>query len=173
MKRSLSLLVAAAAILLAACASGGASSPPTAPLGGSSMGGMDGMDGPVSSRFGQPGEPTSVDRTVDVRLMDSLAFDPSSIHAETGETIRFRVTNTGEVDHEFVLGDEATQEEHAAQMGSDGSMHMDESNLLTVEPGATGSIVWRFTQPGTVLYGCHTYGHYGAGMVGTIMVMGS
>ncbi|MEX0985274.1 MAG: plastocyanin/azurin family copper-binding protein [Actinomycetota bacterium] len=171
MKRSLSLLVAAAAILLAACASGGASSRSTAPLGGGSMGGMDGMDGPVSSRFGQPGDPTSVDRTVDVGLLDSLAFDPSSMHAETGETIRFRVTNTGEVDHEFVLGDEATQGAHAAQMGSDGSMHMDESNLLTVEPGETRSLLWTFAEPGTVLYGCHVPGHYAGGMVGSIMVM--
>jgi uncharacterized cupredoxin-like copper-binding protein len=168
MKRSLALLLVASLFILAACSAGaGSTSTPV------SMGSMGGVGGSGASEFGQPGDPMSVDRTVDIRLLASLAFDPSVLEVRSGQTIRFRVTNAGTVDHEFVLGDEATQEEHEAGMGDGGSMQMDEANVLSLMPGETRSTVWRFSEPGTVLYGCHVPGHYTAGMVGTITVMGT
>lgn len=166
MKRSLILLVVASLFLLAACSAGDdPSRPPVAASGGS---GMDGMDG---YGYGRAGDPASVDRAIDVQLLDSLAFSPSTLRAEPGETIRFRVTNAGTIDHEFVLGDDATQEEHEAAMGAGGTMQMEGANLLALGPGETGSLVWRFTEPGNVRYGCHVPDHYAAGMVGTITVI--
>jgi uncharacterized cupredoxin-like copper-binding protein len=171
MKRSLVLFVVASMFLLAACSGAGSVSATFASSQSASMGSMGGMGGSGGAGFGQPGDPMSVDRTIDVQLLDSLAFDPANLEVQPGQTIRFRATNAGAVDHEFVLGDEATQKEHESAMESGGSMQMDEANLLTLMPGETRSIVWRFTEPGTVLYGCHAPGHYAAGMVGTIMVM--
>jgi uncharacterized cupredoxin-like copper-binding protein len=153
--------------LLAACSGAG---PLPAPIVTPAPDGMEGGHDADGAGFGVPGDPASIDRSVDVRLLDSLAFDPSALTIPAGETIEFRVTNAGATDHELVLGDEATQQEHESAMGGGGSMSMDEPNLLALGPGETGTLVWTFTEPGTVLYGCHTSGHYPAGMAGTITV---
>ena len=86
----------------------------------------------------------------------------------------FEVHNTGQIVHSFVLGDEEAQTEHEAEMqemsSEGGAMEHSEPNTLDVDPGATSSITWHFTEPGEVLYGCHQPGHYDAGMKGTITV---
>ena len=46
-------------------------------------------------------------------------------------------------------------------------MHME--NPVTVGPGETAELTWRFDQTGRVLYGCNELGYEG-GMVGTIEV---
>jgi uncharacterized cupredoxin-like copper-binding protein len=169
MKRILILLVPAV-FVLGACAAAGSSSSPATGSTDTSMGAMGHGSDAGTGGFGEPGDVSSVDRTIDVQLNDSLAFDPPSLHVDSGETIRFRVLNDGATAHEFVLGDEATQQEHAAAMGG-GPMPMHEANYLAVAPGQTRSIVWTFTEPGIVLYACHVPGHYAGGMVGSIMVM--
>lgn len=47
--------------------------------------------------------------------------------------------------------------------------HMN-ANAIRIEPGETAELTWTFTDPGTVLMGCHEPGHYDAGMRGTITV---
>ncbi|MEA2686994.1 MAG: hypothetical protein QOE93_2189, partial [Actinomycetota bacterium] len=42
--------------------------------------------------------------------------------------------------------------------------------VVEVAPGRTGSLVYRFDQPGPVLIGCHEPGHYEAGMRGIVEV---
>jgi hypothetical protein len=42
--------------------------------------------------------------------------------------------------------------------------------LFSLAPGETKSIVWRFTQPGTVELACHEAGHYEAGMISRVAV---
>jgi len=173
MKRT-ALLAIALVFLLAACTAAVSSSPPAlSPDGSGGMGGMDGMDGgdAGASGFGARGDAADVDRTIDIQLQDSLAFEPPRLNAAAGETISFRVTNAGATDHEFVLGDEAAQQEHEAAMGAGASSQMSEDNYLAVAPGETRSLLWTFTEPGTVMYGCHVPGHYAGGMVGSIMVM--
>ena len=54
------------------------------------------------------------------------------------------------------------------EMGAD--MAHTEPNAMTIDPGETGAMTWRFVEPGDVLYGCHQPGHYDAGMVGVIEV---
>lgn len=104
-----------------------------------------------------------------------MAFDPDSVDVEAGEVITFEVENTGVIPHDFTLGNEEAQEEHASKMaeamGSEGmEMAHTEPNAMTVEPGSTKSLTWRFTESGTVLYGCHQPGHYEAGMVGAVVI---
>lgn len=117
--------------------------------------------------FGEPGSQSEVDRVVDITALDSLEFDPEMLEVQSGETITFVVTNDGNNVHEFVVGDESYQQEHATEM-SDGEQMGMGANQIEIEPGATKRLTWTFTQPGEVLYGCHEPGHYEGGMVGTI-----
>ena len=117
--------------------------------------------------FGEPGNQSEVGLMVEISALDSLEFDPETLEVQPGETITFVVTNDGKNVHEFVLGDESYQQEHAAEM-SGGEQMGAGANQIEIEPGATKSLTWTFTQPGEVLYGCHEPGHYEGGMVGTI-----
>ena len=51
-----------------------------------------------ASGIGQAGEPSNVDRIVQVN-MDEMAFEPSEIGVESGATVKFIVTNTGRFVH--------------------------------------------------------------------------
>jgi uncharacterized cupredoxin-like copper-binding protein len=108
-------------------------------------------------------------RTIEVTMTDELRFDPEQITVSAGETIRFVVENPTTLEHEFVIGDEHEQEEHAAEMMGDGMMH-DESNAVAVGPGQTEELIYTFDEPGELLIGCHVDRHYEAGMRGTIVV---
>ncbi len=96
-----------------------------------------------------------------------LEFDPDSVEVESGETVTFEVTNEGKNSHEFVLGDDSYQEEHAAEMSGGEEMSGD-LNQIEIEPGETKSLTWTFIGDGEVRYGCHEPGHYEGGMVATI-----
>ncbi|MBO0884894.1 MAG: multicopper oxidase domain-containing protein, partial [Mycobacterium sp.] len=61
------------------------------------------------------------------------------------------------------------QQAHESEMTS-GSGMMDEPNAVDVPAGGTVQLVYTFDQPGTLEYGCHVPGHYGAGMRGTITI---
>lgn len=128
----------------------------------------DGMD--MTSSFGEPAEAADADRVIEMTANDNLGFDPDQIAVTAGETITFRVTNVGNLRHDFTLGDEAAQDEHEAEMAETGEMMHDEPNVLSLPPGETHELSWHFTKPGTVLIGCHEPGHYAAGMFATITV---
>ncbi len=116
---------------------------------------------------------TSADRTVDITASDALSFDPSSLSVRAGETVAFRITNTGKIDHEFVIGDAAFQAEHDKEMQSGGMSSMSGSEVayeISLAPGETRIVTYRFDDPGQFLYGCHVPGHYAAGMKGVITV---
>ena len=116
-----------------------------------------------------------VDRTIAVDANDQMRFNPGDITVQEGETIAFTVTNSGNVDHEFVIGDADVQEEHENEMTEDeeGDGHGEESaNAVEVAPGETKTLVYTFNEETDELYGCHVPGHYDAGMVGTITVEG-
>lgn len=108
-------------------------------------------------------------RTIEVTMTDALRFDPERITVTAGETIRFVVENPTALEHEFVIGDEHEQAEHAAEMMGDGMMH-DEPNAVAVGTGQTEELVYTFDEPGELLIGCHVDRHYDAGMRGTIVV---
>ncbi len=121
--------------------------------------------------FGEPADASDAVRTIEVAQLDTLRFDPASIDVEVGETIAFEVTNAGQTVHEFVLGDAAMQDQHEGAMGDAvGSMMVDEVNAVRLSPSEKKLLTWTFTEPGTVLYGCHVDGHYAGGMVGEINV---
>ena len=126
---------------------------------------------PESFDFGQPADPADADRTVEISANDDFSFDPDAVEVQVGEVVTFSVTNSGDLPHEFTLGPGDVQQEHEEEMAKMGDMEMDDDvNAISVPAGETVDLTWEFTEAGSVLYGCHTQGHYDAGMVGNIDV---
>lgn len=117
----------------------------------------------------QGADPTGV-REIEVAMTDELRFEPDVITVAAGETVRFVVRNTGAIDHEFLIGDEAAQAGFAAEMaeGHDDA-HASEAGIA-LGAGETGEFTYTFAEPGELLIGCHEPGHYDGGMVARITV---
>ena len=123
-----------------------------------------------SDSIGKPGVASKVTRTIAIDMSDAMRFTPSTVQVRRGETIRFVVTNSGQLKHEFNLGTEADLKAHYAQMLKFPEMEHDEPNLVSLAPGKTGEVIWQFTKAGTVHFACLHPGHYEAGMKGTVAV---
>ncbi|MCJ8286376.1 plastocyanin/azurin family copper-binding protein [Halomonas sp.] len=127
-----------------------------------------------------------VDRTIQVEAGD-MWFDPETLGITAGETVRFKVVNTGNLQHEFVIGDAEAQEAHREMMQAMGDSghgdahdghgghdmaegaHDGEMPAVTIAPGETAELVW--TAPMDVeslVYACNIPGHYESGMYGEI-----
>ena len=119
------------------------------------------------------GSATSTDTAplrIEVRLVDTLRMEPGSMTVPVGVPVTFIVTNAGALEHEFYLGDEAAQLEHAAEMAAMGGMTHDEPEGIGVDPGETKELTYTFAEAGRTLAGCHVTGHYLGGMKATIAV---
>lgn len=101
-------------------------------------------------------------------MTDTMRFTPASITVKKGETIRFLVKNSGQIKHEMVLGTPQMLKEHYEMMMKMPGMEHADANQVTVAPGATGEIVWRFSKAGQVDSACLQPGHYAAGMKGAL-----
>jgi uncharacterized cupredoxin-like copper-binding protein len=141
-------LIPAAALFIAACSSGGGST--TASTSASAA---------------------SSTTRIEVKLTDTLKMEPASMSVPAGVPVTFVVTNTGAIDHEFYLGDEAAQAEHDEEMAMGGMTH-DEPEGIGLKPGETKELTYTFAEAGTTLAGCHVPGHYVAGMKAQITVGG-
>ena len=162
----LTLTLSAAFLFLAACAGDSA---PTTMMMDDHAGDHD-----AEFHFGEPGHADEADRVIDIDANDDFTFSPSEITVAAGETITFRITNTGNLPHDFTLGDQETQDAHEAEMVEmmeSGEMMMhDDANAVALAAGETKELTWHFTEVGTFLIGCHQTGHYAAGMKGTVTV---
>jgi uncharacterized cupredoxin-like copper-binding protein len=129
--------------------------------------------GPVRKEqtdWGIAGDARAVRRTIAVHMGDDMRFTPARIDVRLGETLRFRVHNSGKAMHEFVIGTPAENARHAELMVKFPDMEHDAPYMAHVEPGKTGEIVWTFNRAGSFEFACLIAGHYAAGMVGTIQV---
>lgn len=121
--------------------------------------------------FGRRGEAAKADRTIRIKALDTMRYDRNRITVRAGETVRFIVTNAGKFRHELVIGDSAEQHEHEQEMQRMHGMAMhDDANGVSLAPGETKTIVWRFDGAGTVELACHEPGHYAAGMISEVIV---
>lgn len=144
-----------------------------------------GDDGPEGARTLEPAGTPESPRTVEITMID-IAFEPTAVTIQAGETIRFLFTNDGAIEHEATFGDADEQEEHAEEMreaegmdmhgtdepsgdhadgdGDDG--HGDAAAPLVLEPGETGEVTMIFDDPdmSSTIIGCHVPGHWEAGM---------
>lgn len=120
--------------------------------------------------IGRAGNPDNVTSTITIDMSDAMRFTPSTITVKQGETIRFIVSNSGKIPHEMVLGMEKELEEHYEAMKKHPEMEHSDDNMVVVQPGKTGEIIWQFTKAGTVSFACLLPGHYEAGMKGAVEV---
>lgn len=126
--------------------------------------------GTVTSAAGQVGSPKKVSRTIKINTLDTMRYSKENIQAKPGETVRFVVTNTGKIKHEFAIGTREEQVEHAKMMASMPDMEHEEGNAVTLEPRETRELIWQFGKAGAVEIACHLPGHYEAGMKAKVNV---
>jgi uncharacterized cupredoxin-like copper-binding protein len=103
-------------------------------------------------------------RLVHVDMTDRLAFSPGAIQARSGETIRFVLTNSGKVTHEFAVGPAAKV--NADQVDGVTVLEADE-----IVAGMTKTVDYTFDGPGPYGFACHEPGHFEAGMTGTVALV--
>jgi uncharacterized cupredoxin-like copper-binding protein len=124
----------------------------------------------TSSAVGKAGDPAKVSRTIAMSMDDNMRFTPSQVSVKAGETVRFFVKNSGKMAHEMVIGSMAELKSHAAMMLQMPGMKHAESNMITLQAGQRGGIVWQFDTAGEVDFACLLPGHMEAGMVGKVAV---
>ncbi|MBV8037134.1 cupredoxin family protein [Roseateles sp.] len=139
---------------------------------GASLAGGQHADGHDDGAIGRPGIAAQATRTVRIDMSDAMRFTPSSVAVKQGETVRFVVKNSGRLKHEMVLGTEKELKAHDELMKKNPEMEHADDNMVSVAPGRTGEIVWRFTRAGKITFACLQPGHYDAGMKGTVQVAG-
>jgi uncharacterized cupredoxin-like copper-binding protein len=122
---------------------------------------------------GVPGDPSKPFRLVKITMNESggaMSYEPNTLEVRRGEQIKFVITNTGLLVHEFILASTAENLKHAALMKKYPDMEHDDPNGKTVQPGGKAEVLWRFTKSGTFEFSCLIPGHREAGMVGTVTV---
>ncbi len=148
-------------------------------------------DSSAALAFGHAAPAAQATRTVELTLGD-LYFQPSSVKVKAGETVRFVLTNKGQLLHEFNLGSAAMHAAHQQEMlkmeeggmllptgvnhadmahGSMGGMKHDDPNSVLVEPGKTAELTWTFSKASDLQFACNIPGHYQAGMVGKVDIV--
>lgn len=126
-----------------------------------------------------------IDRTITVEAGD-LWFEPDDLSIAPGETVKFVIKNTGNLEHEFVIGDTDEQAQHREMMqqmaanggGHDMSAghhgHMQTMPSVTVAAGETKTLIWTApeTSNAALVYACNIPGHFEAGMRGELEIQG-
>ncbi|HEY3240728.1 MAG TPA: plastocyanin/azurin family copper-binding protein [Acidimicrobiia bacterium] len=111
-------------------------------------------------------------RTETVAMRD-IAFAPDRLEVKEGETVEFVFRNTGQAEHEAVIGDEKLQEsQEGGGMGGHAGGHKGSEDVprVVLSPGRTGKLTYTFNEPGEVFIGCHVPNHWKAGMKVAIQV---
>jgi uncharacterized cupredoxin-like copper-binding protein len=94
------------------------------------------------------------------------AFSLAAIDVDPGETVRFVVSNSDPIDHEFIIGDQAVQIAH--ERGTE-AFHPPRPGEITIPAGETVETTYTFGGR-NLIFGCHLPGHYAYGMRGVISV---
>ena len=141
--------------------------------------------------IGEKGDPKNFDRVIKIKMYDNY-YEPSLITVKKGETIKFIITNLGEMVHEYNIGTKEMHIKHQPEMQKlidheiisfdkidmkkmkemskkDHSLGHSHSNSIMLEPQAKGEIIWKFSNDITLEMACNIPGHYESGMVGKII----
>lgn len=112
-------------------------------------------------------EPPKNPQTVAINIRHSR-FVPARFTFRRGVTVRFVITNTDPIDHEFILGDESVQRRH--ETGTE-PVHDHVPGEVSVPAGTQAETTYTFSRPGGLLIGCHAPGHYAYGMRGWVRIV--
>ena len=124
-----------------------------------------GSHGHAASAVGMPAKPGQAMKTINVELLDTMRFKFSGeVNIKDGDIVKFVVTNTGRLPHEFSIGNQQEQDAHREMMRNMPAMHHQDGNAVSLEPGETGELTWRFKGNEEVVFACNIPGHYEAGM---------
>ena len=116
--------------------------------------------------MGRPGAATPAASGTIAVEMGEYYLKPTATTFRAGVTYTFEVTNVGEEIHELVIEPAGSTEEDALENDDD-----EEAEVADIDPGATGSLTWTFTEPGRYQMACHEPGHFEGGMVIEIEVV--
>ncbi len=127
-------------------------------------------EAPGGGTDGTPGAASEVWRTVQIEARD-MSFTPTVVPVLPGETVRLVISNRGSMRHEFVIASKAEHLEHRAMMRQKPDMDMaNEPNAVTVDPGQSKELIWKFGKDPNVEFSCDIPGHAEAGMTGVFRV---
>ena len=114
---------------------------------------------------GEPGKGTP-DRIILVSMQDTMRFDfaPDLGDLKQGETIEFHLRNDGSIRHEFSIGNAEDQVKHAIMMQKNPGMKHEDPNTVSLLPGESTTLAWKFMGTDTVVFACNIPGHFEAGM---------
>jgi uncharacterized cupredoxin-like copper-binding protein len=114
--------------------------------------------------------------SVEVKItLTEFGIESPLTEFETGVPYRFTVTNTGVVEHEFMIMPPLTEDEMGMHMNMTDldEMALDMLEAADLQAGDTASFDFTFTEPaeaGKLEFACHTPGHYEANMKQPIVV---
>jgi uncharacterized cupredoxin-like copper-binding protein len=98
-------------------------------------------------------------------------FSPATVTIPAGRPVTFVITNTDPIDHEWIVGDEATHERH--RTGTEPT-HGSRPTEVTIPAGTERRTTVTFDPslaPGSQRFICHLPGHEAYGMVGTVLIL--
>ena len=140
--------------------------------------------------IGEKGKLSEVNRTVEIKMYDNY-FEPNEIKITKGETIKFIVSNYGELVHEFNIATKEMHIKHQPEMmkmvenkilladkidkkkmkemaKKDHSMAHSHSNSVLLEPNQSAELIWKFSFDTNLEAACNVPGHYQVGMIAKI-----
>lgn len=129
---------------------------------------------PKTAAMGGPGKAADAKRVIRIEARDR-DYNLRQIQVRPGETVRFVITNKSSIRHEFAIARRHEHVAHRAMMAKLPDMVHDDDEVVTVEPGETKEIVWRFGTDRNALkdleFACNIPGHAEQGMQGTFRGM--
>jgi uncharacterized cupredoxin-like copper-binding protein len=94
-------------------------------------------------------------------------FEPASFSVPVGRPVVIELRNDDPINHEWIVGDEAT---HARHANGTEPHHGERPTEVSVDALSTVTTTVTFSAPGTLRYVCHLPGHEAYGMVGIVTV---
>ena len=139
---------------------------------------------------GIKGENSEINRVINVFMYDNY-YQPSNFKIKKNETIKFVVTNKGELVHEFNIATKEMHLKHQPEMmkmveneilladridkkkmkeisKKDHSMAHKHSHSVLLSPGETAELIWKFNNSVEIEAACNVPGHYEVGMIAKI-----
>ena len=137
--------------------------------------------------IGEKGKLSEVNKTIEIKMYDNY-FEPKEIKIKKNETVRFLITNYGELVHEFniatremhlnhqdemmkmmeygiLLGDKINKQKMKELSKKDHSLAHSHKNSLLLEPNQSGELIWKFSKDIVLEAACNVPGHYDSGMI--------
>lgn len=103
---------------------------------------------------------------------NSYMFEPTELTVSSGSEVTLTVTNEDRRRHDFAVVREVFDDEEVAREATevDPDVLVGVTNVLRQEESETLTLT--FDEPGTYQFFCRVFGHFRAGMQGTITVEG-